>query len=309
VVRHVKVLGLSVVAALAVAALAASPAMAMGPTPTELAEWQAFRFCPFGHSEEEVEVCFWSQSTYKEKFTKRLTKEEWEAQRERPAPNLSSEFTAGPVTVQLKNSITLQGGGTAESWIDSEGAPTIQPVRQTGPSLKTAVDTALLSPEELSRFNYTTKVSKQNKTFVTIEKAEGAPIAFNLINLLEESGTAFGFPVKVHLENPFLGNECYVGSDSEPIDVEFTTGTSGSLRGKNGSVLFTTNEGGMITIATSTLVSESFGEPGVKGCGVEGGADEAINAALNLPAPPGANRSVINGTLKAAGVSEVKAHL
>ena len=203
----------------------------------------------------------------------------------------------------------MQGGGTAETWYDAEGGPTIEPVRQAGPTLSKTVDKELLSESELSRYNYYTKVSKQTKTSLTIEQAEGVPIEFNLISLLEEEGTAFGFPVKVHLESPFLGSECYVGSNSEPIDVPFTTGVSGHIQGKNGSTLYGTNEGDIITIATSTLVSEAFAEPEAKNCGVAGGADAAVNAALGLPAPVGANKSVINGTLKAGGIDEIKEHL
>ena len=33
-------------------------------------------------------------------------------------------------------------------------------------------------------------------------------------------------PVKVHLENPFLGKSCYVGSSSSPISWELTSGTT-----------------------------------------------------------------------------------
>jgi hypothetical protein len=32
--------------------------------------------------------------------------------------------------------------------------------------------------------------------------------------------------VKVRLENPFLGSECYVGSNSSPVVLNLTTGTT-----------------------------------------------------------------------------------
>ena len=37
---------------------------------------------------------------------------------------------------------------------------------------------------------------------------------------------ALTLPVRVHLENSFLGNECYVGSKAQPVDIELTTGTT-----------------------------------------------------------------------------------
>ena len=35
---------------------------------------------------------------------------------------------------------------------------------------------------------------------------------------------ALKMPVKVHLENPFLGKNCYVGSSTSPITWNLTTG-------------------------------------------------------------------------------------
>ena len=128
----------------------------------------------------------------------------------------------------------------------------------------------------------------------------------NVSALLGEEGTAFSFPVKVKLSNPFFGNSCYVGSDASPIVVEFTTGTSGELKGKSGSSLTEDKNGFVVTIRTDTLVNNAFASPGVEGCGVEGGADEAIDSALGLPSPGGHNLSVLNGTLKIATAENAK---
>ena len=64
-------------------------------------------------------------------------------------------------------------------------------------------------------------------------------------NLLFQEGTAFRFPVKVHLISPFTGENCYVGSDEHPIVVEFTTGKSGALQGRGG-FLAAPSEGEML---------------------------------------------------------------
>ena len=126
----------------------------------------------------------------------------------------------------------------------------------------------------------------------TVELAGPATsIVLNERHLLDLEGTAFAFPVKVRLSNPFLGGSCYVGSDEHPVVVEFTTGTTGALKGKLDTT--TTNRAGTIlTLGNTTLVSNSFAVPGVEGCGVEGGSDEAVNSKLGLPSPEGNLRSL-----------------
>lgn len=277
-------------------------------TAKEHAEFQAFAACPFTAAEEVI--CSWAGSTYHEVWPTKTAKEEFEKERERTAPNLPSEFTAGKVTVQLKSPITLQGGITSNEegdvWLPAEGAPTIAPVAEKAAALQKDVDTALLSEAELSRFDYYVKTAKETATSATVELAGPATsITVNVDNLLEEEGTAFSFPVKVHLQNAFLGEDCYVGSNEDPIVVEFTTGVSGELRGKNGSKLEANKAGSILSLLTDTLVSTTFASPGVEGCGVDGGADAAIDAGLGLPSASG-NSSVLNGTLKLAAGSEAK---
>ena len=48
-------------------------------------------------------------------------------------------------------------------------------------------------------------------------------------NWLFEEGTALGLPVKIKLSNTLLGSSCYVGSNTEPIQIDLTTGASGAL--------------------------------------------------------------------------------
>ena len=40
---------------------------------------------------------------------------------------------------------------------------------------------------------------------------------------------AVRLPIRVHLKNPLLGNSCYIGSESNPIELELTTGTTSPL--------------------------------------------------------------------------------
>lgn len=314
--------GLGLIAVFAMAAMASSPAMAETckkgehlyggtcETEREHAQFQAFANCPFEAAPfgeegyQGVQGCVWAESSAKEKFRNKAEQEALEAE---GRVDLPSQFTAGNVTVKLKMPIVLKGGfeekiaGGEEGkyqWIGAEGADTIQPVAQPAPPLSKDVDTSKLSASELERYNYVVHISKQTKTTATVELAGPATaLILNEENLLLETGIAFGFPVKVKLSNPFVGNNCYVGSDEHPIMVEFTTGTAGALKGKRGT-LTTSNQGAILDVSNDTLVSSGFSTPGVEGCGVEGGADEAINSALGLPATEGT--AVIDGAFKQA---------
>jgi hypothetical protein len=302
-----------VVAALALALVGAAPAMAK-ETPKEKAEFQAFANCPLDAIVEErpLNACTWAQSSFNERWLNKEQKEQYESEHG-PSPEVASFFTAGNVTVPLKKKITLKGGVTEKEveptellWSGAEGSPTIQPVAQAGPRLQKAVDKADLSPAELDRFNYYVKVAKEVNTTATIELAGPASnIHLDLANLLTGEGTAFSFPVKVKLGNGFFGGNCYVGNDEHPIVVNFTTGTAGELQGKTGALVFSPTS--IITTWGNTLVASGFASPGVEGCGVEGGADEAIDAALGLPSTN--NESVLNGVLKLTGRETVEEHL
>ena len=49
-------------------------------------------------------------------------------------------------------------------------------------------------------------------------------IYLNLVAELGENGVALRYTVKLHLENPLLGRDCYIGSDTDPIVFNLTTG-------------------------------------------------------------------------------------
>jgi hypothetical protein len=104
-------------------------------------------------------------------------------------------------------------------------------------------------------------------------------------NLRLEEGTALSLPVKVKLENPLLGGECYIGSEAHPINLELTSGTSGSLKGELGEI-GEGGEGGILIIKNDTLVDSGFKAPEATGCGgiFSFLLDPIINNKLGLPA-------------------------
>jgi hypothetical protein len=119
-------------------------------------------------------------------------------------------------------------------------------------------------------------------------------------------GTALHLPVKVKLENPLLGGECYIGSEKEPITLNLTTGaTTGGPTGKPGT-LTTSEEGRLATITGVSLVNNTFSVPGASGCGLFGLLDGIINEKLGIPSKSGQNVAVLNGKVEIANTGAVE---
>jgi hypothetical protein len=113
-------------------------------------------------------------------------------------------------------------------------------------------------------------------------------------------GTALYLPVKVKLENPLLGSSCYIGSNSEPIKLEFTTASPG----KPGT--FTTKHGGeILVVSNNTLAASNFKAPGATGCGIGGLLDGLLNEKLGLPTTEG-NKAILNNTIEEANSEQVE---
>jgi hypothetical protein len=254
-----------------------------------------FQYCPLRNATPQAEGCVYAKSTR------------------------GSSFTAGNVTIALNRPIILRGGfyehGGVQTFIGAEGAPTLTAVAQSAPSLPSDIEPALLAGPLRSTYQHGVEAG-QTAVTATIELA-GAPssVYLNEEHILEpevhpgEGGKlGLGLPTKVKLTNKFLGPDCYVGSDSEPIYIELTTGKSGGLEGTPGELEFE-KEGWILTIDGDRLVNNTYSAPAAHDCGEGGGADAALNAKLGLPAASGSNSAVIIGTLKQAGAETVEEHL
>ena len=140
-------------------------------------------------------------------------------------------------------------------------------------------------------------------------------IQINLANLLNAEGTALQLPVKVHLENPLFGEKCYVGSNSAPIVLPLTTGTTSPpapnkpIKGNVGELSFSP-EGTILTVNKNSLVNNSFAAPSTNGCGgiFEFLIGPIVNSSLGVPSAAGHNTAILNGTLHQAAASIVKEH-
>jgi hypothetical protein len=283
-----------VVAVASIATLGlASPALAVTHHPTGV--YAPFADCPLSNS--STELCIAAKTT-------------------------SGEFKIGKQTVPITNPITLQGGAkenpTTEQleFIGAEDGNTLSKTPQNVPG--GLLD--LVNCKEISNFieRVLCEATFENGvTGVTATSELAAPatsIQLSTTNLLLGSGTALQLPLKVKLSNPLLGESCYIGSNSKPIVIPFTTGATSppppnkSIKGSPGELEIL--EGGLLArIKKNSLVNNSFAAPGAEGCGGIFAflIDPIIDAKLGLPAAAGQNTAILNGSLEDAAASAVKA--
>jgi hypothetical protein len=138
--------------------------------------------------------------------------------------------------------------------------------------------------------------------YATTELA-GVPSKFNFSSVT--------LPIKVHLTNPggLLGGSCYLGSNSEPVVLNLTTGTTNPpppnepITGKEPEF---SESAGIVHLANGIYVDNSFSAPGVNGCKLVlfGFIPISINGLVNevsgLPAAAGTNESVQNFSIELA---------
>jgi hypothetical protein len=141
----------------------------------------------------------------------------------------------------------------------------------------------------------------------TTELAKPAKsIGLNENNLLFESGTALSLPVKVKLENTLFGSECYIGSESNPITLNLTSGTSGTLKGRLG-LPTTRAKGAILVVSFNKLVDSGFTAPKATGCGIFGLLDGIIDEKIGLPGST-TDAATLENTLEQASAEIVKYH-
>jgi hypothetical protein len=238
-----------------------------------------------------------------------------------------SFFQAGKVTIHFVKPILLRGGiavGTVngeeyDQWIGARNGDTISKEAEPAPGLTEVINPENLAEPEKGRYEKYIASGKSTKTTETIELAAPASDIFiNTSKFFGESGESYGFPVMIHIENKFLGKNCYDGNTVEPITVPFTTGLTSPpgpntpISGEVGNLLEERGpNGGEILGAQAVLVNNEYAAPAVSGCGISGGADAALDAGLGLPSPAGSNTTKLIGDvwLATAAQTEEEVHL
>jgi hypothetical protein len=273
-----KQFALSTVAA-SVASLALAASASAGPPTGDYAQ---FNHCPQANA--TVTSCLYSEVT-------------------------SGSFKLGTSTVPITKKIVLQGGIGSDPntfqtfFVNAVGADTLS---------KTGLDVpgGLLGIMQGSGFTgallaaFEAAVHSANGVTATAELV--GPVQINLLNFLLGIQPALTLPVRIHLENPFLGSSCYIGSSSTPVNLALTTGTTAPpapntpITGSSGTTSFSP-DGGITTVAGFKLVNNSFSVPAASGCGywpfvslITG----AVNLKEGLPAAAGKNSATLIGTQK-----------
>ena len=232
-------------------------------------------------------------------------------------------FQIGKKTTPLVNTVILQGGIEPKvggevgefSFFGAENGDTLSKTPQPVPGGLLGIEAPKWWPKFLQDLFNETINNGFTGVQATVELAAPATsIKVNTFNILIEQGTALSLPVKIKLSNPFLGNNCYIGSNSNPVVIDFTSGETSPpppnkpIKGSAGNL--EVNEAGtLITLSGGALVNNSFGAPGAKGCGgfFSFLIDPFVNSLVGLPSPAGTNAAVLEGKLQTADAEAVRA--
>jgi len=285
--------GVFAVAAVALTALVFSAsALALKPT----GDFVNFGDCPFENT--SVNQCIFAQTT-------------------------SGQFSIGSTEVPITKTITLQGGlifveePRSETFVGALDGNTQSKTPQTVPGGLLKIIASLGWPEIL-QIIFNEFINKGITGVTATTELVGTP-SLNRINLFFGTGTALALPVRVHLENSFLGSKCYVGSASKPVTVNLTSGTTSPpepnlpITGSPGEPEFK-DEGALVIVKKNSLVDNAFAAPAAEGCGEQilfglftGIIDSAVDGQLGLPSAAGHNTAILNGQLENALGSAVLA--
>ena len=91
-------------------------------------------------------------------------------------------------------------------------------------------------------------------------------------------------PLKIKLNHWLLGNNCYIGSEANPIAIT-----------PNLSNLALTSINN-VPVITTTISDDAFAVPAVSTCGLLG--NPAINSVVGLPSPAGANSATMKAVVR-----------
>jgi hypothetical protein len=221
---------------------------------------------------------------------------------------VGGEVVLGSKTVPIVNPAVLQGGYSKgdESGNAKFIAPTSGPTLSKAPQPVPGGLAGLVNCKEITNFILRTSCEFTLENGITgvnatLELARApSEIVVNENNLGGEIGTALKLPVKIHLENPFLGASCYVGSTSAPIYWNLTSGKTNppppnkSIKGNAGH-LELLEEGGILETKGTTLVDNAWAAPGANGCGglLSILLDPVVNVSAGLPAAAGKNTAIL----------------
>jgi hypothetical protein len=273
--------------------------LALGASSSALAhtgEFAKFNYCP--STKTEVKKCLYSVTT-------------------------GGKIILGKKTTPIVNEVILQGGfGAANEttniskFYEATNGVTLSKAAQPVPGGLLGIVPPESSPplvKLLSKFFFENSITGVNATLELAKPA--SEIEISEFNIEIEEGLALKLPVKVHLENPFLGSSCYVGSSSSPIIWNLTAGTTNpplpntAISGTSG--LFEgIEEDKIVKLLGNELVENAWSAPEASGCGgiLSFLVDPVINLELGLPAKAGTNTAILVNNIAVASAKAVNNH-
>lgn len=224
--------------------------------------------------------------------------------------------TVGRRTVVVNKALVLQGGfyrapgGESLVFVGAEDGNTLSSTLLSVPGGITGLIPAQYLPGWL---NQRSSGSLTDVAMVLQLARPASDIRLSTENFLFQEGIALQLPLRIKLSNPFLGENCYIGSSSQPVLLSLTTGITSPpapgvpIRGTAGVVGFA-DELQLTTLAGGRLVDNSFAAPQATGCGLAKGStiDRALNASIGLPSPAGRNTVILNGVFEIATSKAVR---
>jgi hypothetical protein len=163
-----------------------------------------------------------------------------------------------------------------------------------------------------------TLASKSTDLTATVELATSAShrAIFDERALNTEEGTAITLPIKVHLSNPLLGENCFIGSESRPIQLLLITGATSPgapnrpIHGVRGKPRTLEEDGEyMLSVTGDAVVDNAFTVPGAEGCGgtLAPVLDPLIDRKVRLPSRDGENTAILDQALSVTAAESLEA--
>jgi hypothetical protein len=230
----------------------------------------------------------------------------------------SGEVILGNKKVPVEKAVVIQGGygkaveGISPFFAASNGI-TLSKAPQNVPGGLLGIVPEASSPalvKALIKFFLENKLTGVNSTLELAKPATEIKVSEN--NLAGETGTALKLPIKVHLENPFLGKNCFVGSSTTPITWNLTTGETAppgpnkAIKGTVGSIEFL-EEGRILEAKGASLVDNAWSAPTASGCGgiLSFLVTPIINAQLGTTTA-GHNTAILGNTIFVGSAAAVR---
>ncbi|MGW5679089.1 hypothetical protein ACWEV4_29095 [Streptomyces sp. NPDC003860] len=142
-----------------------------------------------------------------------------------------------------------------------------------------------------------------NRVTATVESA-GAPTEFNLAAGLTSGKQIVKLPVRIRLQNPFLGSQCYIGSTADPVVLRPQNTTAPTLAVQRFDGNGTPNTAGSMlrfALTGNNQGDSTFAVPKATGCGLLGVLNGAIDLKTGLPSPAGNNSLTLGGAATHSG--------